>query len=67
LGETTLRPEQKSLAWVAIQVETHRFPTLARLGEARSPEQDDLSPKTWALRFSEMLEQIQGRVSATFA
>jgi len=67
LGETTIRPEQKSLAWAAIQAEIHRFPTITRLGEARSPEQDDMSPKTWALRLSKMLEQNQGRVSATFA
>jgi len=66
LSEIIFRPKQRSLARATIQAETHLFSTISRLGKTRSPEQDNQSPKMWALRLSEMLEQNQGQVFATF-
>ncbi|QCD96211.1 hypothetical protein DEO72_LG6g913 [Vigna unguiculata] len=47
--------------------QNHTILAISRLGEELSPERDALSPKKWALRLSERLEQNQGRVSAILA
>jgi len=60
------RPKQGSPPERDARAKSHN-PTISGLGEELSLERDALSPKTWALRLSERLEQNQGRVAATFA
>jgi len=55
LGEIALRPTMKHLAWTRLWAEQTRFSSRTRLGESPSPERDNASLKTRALRLGELL------------